>query len=239
MLLQVCPNGARTPDEHPLLSADPSDLVADIAASIQVGAGSVHIHPKDADGRDSLAPQHVARWLRVVRAACPDVELGVTTGAWSSSDPAERCARIGAWRELPDIASVNWHEDGAEQVADLPLFRGIRVEAGLWTRDAAEQWAASPLSDRCARVLVEVQDVPADQVPEEAQTILGIVHATHPASSILLHGEEHSAWPAFEVAHELRMDARIGLEDTLTLPDGAPAASNTQLVEACASLLES
>ncbi|MCG7308128.1 3-keto-5-aminohexanoate cleavage protein [Brachybacterium sp. ACRRE] len=240
MLLQVCPNGARTPDEHPALSAEPSVIAADVAASVQVseatthvGVGSVHVHPKDPDGCDSLASEHVDRWIRAFRGACPHVELGVTTGAWSASDPAERCALIGEWQELPDIASVNWHEDGAEDVAGLLLSRGIGVEAGIWTLEAAERWAVSPLAGRCTRVLVEIQDIPGDQVLAEARAILGIIRSARPASSILLHGEERSAWPAFEIARGLRLDTRIGLEDTLALPDGAVAASNAQLVDLC------
>lgn len=244
MLLQVCPNGARTPDEHPALSADPSVIAADVAASVQVseatahvGVGSVHVHPKDPDGRDSLAPAHVDRWIRVLRGACPRVELGVTTGAWNAPDPAERCALIGGWRELPDVASVNWHEDGAEDVADLLLSRRIGVEAGIWAQEAAERWAASPLAGRCTRVLVEIQDIPGDQAPAEARAILDVIRAARPAASILLHGEERSAWPAFEIARGLRLDTRIGLEDTLVLPDGAAAASNAQLVNLCGTRL--
>lgn len=234
MRLQVCPNGARTPAEHPALSSDPSKLAADVAACVEFGTRSVHVHPKDGDGRDSLEPEHVSRWLRILRSACPDIELGVTTGAWSAPDPAERRALIGGWQDLPDVASVNWHEDGAEQVAQLLLSRGIGVEAGIWTRAAAEQWSASPLAENCARVLVEVQDIPAEETPEEARAIVGVILAAHPGASVLLHGEERSAWAALALARELGMDTRIGLEDTLRLPDGSLAASNAQLVEACA-----
>lgn len=38
---------------------------------------------------------------------------------------------------LPDFASVNWHEDGADEVAAALLEIGVGVEAGLWHVDAA------------------------------------------------------------------------------------------------------
>ncbi|QMU96895.1 3-keto-5-aminohexanoate cleavage protein [Microbacterium esteraromaticum] len=50
--------------------------------------------------------------------------------------------------------------------------------------------------------------------------------------SILLHGEERSTWPAFDLASAREFHARIGLEDTFTLLDGATAAGNAELVRA-------
>lgn len=48
---------------------------------------------------------------------------------------------------------------------------------------------------------------------------------------ILLHGEEAGAWPVLEYAQSNDLDARIGLEDTLTGTDGTRlATSNEELV---------
>ena len=46
----------------------------------------------------------------------------------------------------------------------------------------------------------------------------------------LLHGEEDSCWPLVRRAGELRLATRIGLEDTLTGPDGRLAGGNAELV---------
>jgi uncharacterized protein (DUF849 family) len=48
--------------------------------------------------------------------------------------------------------------------------------------------------------------------------------------SALLHGEGSSAWPALQYAAELALPTRIGLEDTLVLPDGFLAANNDALI---------
>ena len=46
----------------------------------------------------------------------------------------------------------------------------------------------------------------------------------------LLHGSEATAWPLLDEALRCGYDTRIGLEDTLMLPDGSPARDNAQLV---------
>jgi hypothetical protein len=54
---------------------------------------------------------------------------------------------------------------------------------------------------------------------------------------VLLHGEGRSAWPAFEDAVRRGLDVRIGLEDVLVHPDGAPAADNAARIIAARSII--
>ncbi|WP_259976586.1 3-keto-5-aminohexanoate cleavage protein [Microbacterium sp. p3-SID336] len=232
MLLQACVNGARDVASHPWLSADETVVAQDAAAAVEAGAAEVHVHPKDAAGRDSLDPRDVQRWLGAVRAACPDVAVGVTTGAWAEPDVARRLAAIEAWTELPDYASVNWHESGADEVAALLRRRGIGVEAGIWDASGLEAWRVSPVRGDCLRVLVELPDEAAEVVRAHAEGLIAHVAREEPEASVLLHGEELSAWPALDLAVELGLDTRIGLEDTLLLPDGSDAPSNAALVRA-------
>lgn len=58
------------------------------------------------------------------------------------------------------------------------------------------------------------------------------VELEEPDIPILLHGEEGSTWPLFDLAVELGLATRIGLEDTLLLPDGSIAPGNAALVRA-------
>ncbi|WP_287901812.1 3-keto-5-aminohexanoate cleavage protein [Arthrobacter sp.] len=230
MTLQVCVNGVRKVLEHPGLSADELVSASECARAVEAGADSIHVHPKDAEGEDSLHPADVARWIVAFRRACPGVPLGVTTGAWAASSQGERTALIGAWESLPDFASVNWHEQGAEELVGHLFDRGIGVEAGLWTVDAARTWAQSRQASRCLRVLVELPDIPPEEVPVRAEEILSVVAAAHPRMSVLLHGEERSAWSALDFAAERGLDTRVGLEDTLRRPDGSAVSSNEELV---------
>ncbi|MFB8189057.1 3-keto-5-aminohexanoate cleavage protein [Microbacterium sp. NPDC055988] len=232
MLLQACVNGARDPAEHPWLSLDEGVVADDAARAVAAGAREVHVHPKDAAGRDSLAADDVARWVAAVRQAAPGVPVGVTTGEWAEPDVERRLAAIESWTELPDHASVNWHESGADEVAALLLRRGVVVEAGLWDAAGFEVWKRSPVRAQCLRVLIELPDEPAETVREHAEGMIAHVSLEEPELPVLLHGEEGSTWPLFDLAVELGLDARIGLEDTLLLPDGSTAPGNAALVRA-------
>lgn len=232
MLLQACVNGARDPVEHPWLSLDEGVVADDAARAVAAGAREVHVHPKDAAGRDSLAADDVARWVAAVRRAAPRVPVGVTTGEWAEPDVERRLAAIESWTELPDHASVNWHESGADEVAALLLRRGVAVEAGLWDAAGFEVWKRSPVRGQCLRVLIELPDEPAETVRDHAEGMIAHVSLEEPELPILLHGEEGSTWPVFDLAVELGLDSRIGLEDTLLLPDGSTAPGNAALVRA-------
>jgi uncharacterized protein (DUF849 family) len=235
MRLQVCVNGARDVAQHPWLSAD-EDVVADGAArAVLAGAHEVHVHPKDAAGRDSLLADDVTRWVQAVRRACPGVPVGVTTGAWAQPEPARRVAEIAAWTELPDFASVNWHEPGADEVAAVLRRRGVEVEAGVWDAAGLQAWRLSPVRGECLRVLVELPDEVAEGVRAHADGLVAHVRRVDAEIPILLHGEERSTWAAFDLAVERGLDSRIGLEDCLTLPDGQVAWDNAALVRAALS----
>lgn len=236
MLLQACVNGARDVAQHPWLSADETVVAVDAARAVEAGAQEIHVHPKDAAGRDSLAAADVDRWVRAIRAACPGVPVGVTTGEWAEPDVARRLAAIEAWTQLPDLASVNWHEAGADDVAALLIRRGVGVEAGIWDGAGLEAWRRSPSRGGCRRVLVELPDEAADVVRDHAEGLIAHVGREEPGIPILLHGEERSTWPAIELAVERGLASRIGLEDTLTLPDGRTAPGNAALVRAAVRL---
>ncbi|MDE9364780.1 3-keto-5-aminohexanoate cleavage protein [Luteipulveratus sp. YIM 133132] len=231
MLIKVCPNGPRPLEDHPRLSADPALIAQEAAAAVRAGAGAVHVHPKDESGADSLRADDVERFVAAIRAACPGVPVGATTGAWAMPDAAERVAAIDAWTTLPDFASLNWHEEGADDVAAALLGRGVGVEAGIWHRDGLAAWRRSPYRGRCLRALIELPDVAdANEVDAMARDLVAAVGLSEPALPVLLHGEGRSTWPAVERAVAWRLDTRIGLEDCLVGPDGEPAQGNAQLV---------
>ena len=65
--VKACINGARTPDQHPNLPVTPEQLAAAGVAAHQAGAKAVHMHPKTADGVDSLLPDVVDAAVSAVR----------------------------------------------------------------------------------------------------------------------------------------------------------------------------
>jgi uncharacterized protein (DUF849 family) len=50
------------------------------------------------------------------------------------------------------------------------------------------------------------------------------------------HGYNIATWAVLEAAVKRGRDLRVGLEDTLVLPDGRPAAHNGELVAAAVRL---
>jgi uncharacterized protein (DUF849 family) len=232
--VKACINGARTPDQHPNLPITPEQLAAEALAAHRAGAKAVHMHPKTADGVDSLLPEAVDAAVSAVRHAVPGLPLGVTTGYWALPDVAERLRAVEAWNVLPDFASVNWHEPGSEDLARLLLGKGLGVEVGIFHAEASESWAASEIAQHCMRVMIEL---PADADVATADDLLSQVLVAGSPAPVLLHGFDESCWPLLEHAGLRGVQARIGMEDTLRLPDGSTAPGNAALVSAAMELL--
>ena len=232
--LKACINGARTPDQHPNLPVTPEQLAAAAVAAHGAGARAVHMHPKTAEGVDSLQREIVEEAVRAVRHAAPGLPLGVTTGAWALPDPDERLRAVDSWTVLPDFASVNWHEPGSEPLARLLLSKGVGVEIGIFHVEAAASWSQSEIAAHCMRVMVELGP---DGDVATADDVLGEVLAAGSPAPVLLHGFDESCWPLLEHAAVRGVQARIGMEDTLLLPDGSTAQDNAAIVSAAVELL--
>ncbi|QHC26839.1 3-keto-5-aminohexanoate cleavage protein [Streptomyces sp. GS7] len=232
-MLQVCLNGPRTAADSGAVPMSPAALADAARQAVAAGAQDVHVHPKTPCGQDSLSPRVVGPVLTAIREAV-DVPVGVTTGAWAEPDPGRRAEQVGSWTVLPDHASVNWHEAGADTVAAALLERGVGVEAGIWAgTDAVERFARSPLAPRVLRVLAEViGDTAPKSAPATARALLAALAPVPHGRPVLLHGQDGGAWPVLRLAGELGLCSRIGIEDTLLLPDGSPAAGNAQLIAA-------
>ncbi|GAA4229743.1 3-keto-5-aminohexanoate cleavage protein [Actinomadura meridiana] len=232
-MLQVCPNGRRTEG----VPVSPEEIAAEVRAAVDVGAQDAHLHPRDVEGADTVDPLHVAAVVDAVRASTPSIQIGVTTGEWTVPEPLERAARIRAWTTLPDHASVNFHEDGAELVAEALFERGVAIEAGIFSgTDGAARYLRWPHAHHVLRILAEVTDPDPRTATDTAKELLQGLGTRH-GRPVLLHGEDGGAWPVLRLAVRLNLDVRIGLEDTLTLPDGVPAADNAALVQTARALL--
>jgi uncharacterized protein (DUF849 family) len=232
--VEACINGARTRDQHPRLPVTPDELAAAAVAAHAAGAQAVHMHPKDADGRDSLDADVVDAAVAAVREALPDMPLGVTTGFWATPDVEARHRAVAAWSVLPDFASLNWHEPGSPELGALLLNKGMGIEVGIFHAEAADSWAASDFTAHCLRVMIELQ---GHEGVDVADDLLGRLSASGSPAPLLLHGLDESCWPLLEHAGVRGVQTRIGLEDVLTLPDGSPAPDNASLIAAAIALL--
>src|SRR5262245_49449013 len=97
-LLQAALNGDR---DHPSAPRTPESIAAEALAAVAAGAQSVHLHPYDTDGRETIDRVHCARTLQAVRAVCPGVPISLSTSAAIEGDPERRRRAIAAWTEMP------------------------------------------------------------------------------------------------------------------------------------------
>jgi uncharacterized protein (DUF849 family) len=232
-VLQVCLNGARTSG----VPTTPAEYAMEVVGCVTRGATAFHVHPRDENGRETLAAEPVAAAVGAIRAASQGLPVGVTTREPIEPELYRRLHSIGGWTVLPDFASVNVHEPGAEEVARVLHEFGIGVEAGIWTASAALAWTSWTVPTM--RILLECMEESPEDALANAREMLDVVQRSGPPTAlppILLHGEGPATWPVLREAVRRRLDTRIGLEDTLELVDGSRAADNAALVAEAVAL---
>ena len=235
-LLQACLDGARAREDHPAVPIRADELAADAARAWVAGAYGVHVHPRDEDGRETLAPGVCCEAVAAIRAAVPRIEVSLTTREAIDPDVERRVHAVHHWTVVPDVASLNLWEPGLELLGTALAHRGVAIEAGLATPEDADRLVASGLARHCRRVLVEVTaDDPAAAVATAA-AVDDALDAAMVLPSRLHHGEGRATWAVIVAAARAGRAIRIGLEDTLVLPDGREAPDNEAMVRAASEL---
>ena len=232
MLIQACLNGARSSAEHPALPCTPAELARSAAVAVRSGAGSLHVHPRAADGSQSLAPADIDAAVTALRAACPGTPLGLSTLYSILPDPQRRVAAVRQWTARPDFVSVNIGEPGTAALCAALRDAGIGIEIGLATAADAEAYLELELGASCVRILLEPEEPTAEAALVTVAAIERVLDAAADRTQRLLHGQDQTAWPLLEAAIGRGYATRIGFEDVLTLPDGTPAMDNAALLEA-------
>ncbi len=238
MQIQAALNGGRTQAEHGAVPITPEELAASAREAVAAGAASIHFHARSQDGRESVYGEDVARGVAAIRSAAPGTPVGVSTGAWILPNLKFRHAAIAKWTLLPDFASVNMKEDGAIEVTEWLVSRGVGVEAGLSNLLGTEIFVASGLPEKCLRVLLEPMEQEMDAALRTVESVESVLATGRVTLPILLHGLNATAWLFIEEAARRGYDTRIGFEDVLALPNGERAASNTALVNEAANRMK-
>lgn len=90
--------------QSPAIPYTPEEIAEEARRSVEAGAGIVHIHARQDDGRPAYNVETYARINAAVRAHCPEVIINYSTGAVGVSREA-RVAHIATLR--PDMAALN------------------------------------------------------------------------------------------------------------------------------------
>ncbi|RCW86529.1 3-keto-5-aminohexanoate cleavage protein [Phyllobacterium bourgognense] len=235
-MLQACLNGGRTRDFHAAVPLTAAELAHDAAQSVAAGARELHVHPRGADGAESLEPDDVAEAILAIRSSVPGIPIGLSTHWRIPPGGKARQRPIEQWSVLPDYVSINLVEVDAAEMISLVMGKGIGVEAGIWSVSDAERFVALPDAPRCLRVLIEINEQDAEEGLSVATGIISVLQQADFSLPILLHGDEASVWPMFREAMARGYDSRIGLEDGRLLPSGKRAADNADIVRAAVLL---
>jgi uncharacterized protein (DUF849 family) len=233
-LLQAALNGDR---DHPATPRRPEELAAEARAAVEAGAGALHLHPYDDDGRETFDAEPCAAAIRAVRAACPGIPISLSTSAEIEPDPDRRLALVAAWTELPELVTANQGEDGILDLCELLLERGIGIEAGLLSVQDAHAFVEAGIAGRCVRAMVEPLGEEPEAALAEAAAIEDLLAEAGVALEQVHHGDGLASWAVNRRGAERGHGIRTGLEDTPVLPDGRPASGNGELVAAAAELL--
>jgi uncharacterized protein (DUF849 family) len=229
MAVKACLNGARARSEHPAVPLTPAELASDAISVRQAGAFAVHVHPRDDGGIETMKARACDAAVAAIRAAVPGMPVGLSTSEAIDPDPFARAAAIQTWRRAPDFVSVNVSELGWSGIVRAALHADIAVEAGLATPADAEEFARSPFAHRTLRALVEVVGGVEDAVATAQLIPEGVPQ--------LWHGCGERTWEVVSAGAAAGVDVRVGLEDTLVLPNGRVAADNAELVAAAVELI--
>jgi uncharacterized protein (DUF849 family) len=126
---------------------------------------------------------------------------------------------------------VNLSEPGTAGLLEALAAAGVAAEAGVWSAADAHTAAAVSPDRGWLRVLVEVIGVPAAGAVAVAvaDEILRQLDRSGVVTPRLLHGEQATCWPLVRYAGRLGLPTRIGLEDTVTGPEGQPVSGNAEL----------
>src|SRR5262249_16230900 len=155
VLIKAAINGPRTKRDHSCVPITPEEQMREARAAVEAGAGAIHVHVRDTAGRESLAPDDVARCLNAIRDGNPGTSVGISTGAWIVPNANERLSLVEMWGTIPDFASVNVHEEGAIELMRTLLDKGVGIEAGVWNKSAARLLIKSGEVKNCLRILIE------------------------------------------------------------------------------------
>jgi len=228
MFLQVCINGSRTRGDHPRVPLSAGEMAESVAALEEAGVQSVHLHVHDASGAESLDPEAVALTLHSIRHRSPGIELAVSTAESIVNDPRRRLDLLRNWTVWPDTLCTNLSEEGIDDIILLAREQGVHCEAGLfWPEDI--RYLRSLPDVKWRRLLLEPL---SDNVPiakEQLQVLLDELGSPWLSVPHVIHGMNATTYPLLLEGAERTQASRIGLEDTLVLPDGHSAKDNVEL----------
>jgi 3-keto-5-aminohexanoate cleavage enzyme len=240
--VMLAPNGARrTKADHPALPISIAETVAAASAAFAEGADALHAHVRNAQGRHSIDPGLYRELIREMAVAVPEMPVQITTEAAGCFAPAQQRSVV---REVhPEGVSVALREMAPRDTldADARQFYAWTHEAGIALQhilydpgDVARlaRWVQAgdlPGPVQCLFVL-GIYAPPRDGRPQDLTPFLEALAplADEADWAVCAFGRFETDCLLATVAQGGKV--RIGFENNLVGPDGAPAIDNADRV---------
>lgn len=240
--LMVAPNGARrSKADHPALPVTLPEIVETARACHAAGAGGLHLHLRDAEGRHLLDAGLYAEALAELGRAVPEMAVQITTEAVGMYEPEhQRHIALNSGATLVSI-SIREITRGAEPEETARFF--IRcVDAGIAVQHIVYDSADIDLLCRTLPGgLLHMPDLQVihvlgryagdqDSRPEDLTPFLGAMasRGLSPDWAACAFGRGETACLAH--AHAEGGKCRVGFENSLWRADGSLARDNAQRV---------
>ena len=240
--VMVAPNGARRSKvDHPRLPVSISETVEAAKACFEVGAGGLHAHIRDSNGRHSLDARKYAELLACMKSEAPRMIVQITTesaGIYSPADQRDLLEKL-----CPPFASVAIREmlsDGdwvsASKVYQTAAETGTSIQHILYDESDLALLTESIKNGTVPSDLVQVllvlgaYDVQKQANPDDFQPRLMQARQRLPDAHLTVCAFGIHETPILRAALKLGINVRVGFENNLHSVDGSLARDNAARV---------
>lgn len=244
LIVTVAPNGAyKQRADHAALPLTAAELAQDARRCLEAGAGMLHLHIRESDGRHSLDVEGYREALRAVRAAVGQaLVLQVTSEAAKRYEAPAQIAMVRALR--PEAVSIGLRELDVPAVGEAGLadFLGwlarerVMTQVILYDTVDVQRWQALqqagvvPEAPWFLLFVLGRYSVGQTSSPHDLLPFVAAHSATgrgEPWAMCAFGPTEHAC---AVTAAALGGHVRVGFENNLRLRDGRLAPDNAALV---------
>jgi 3-keto-5-aminohexanoate cleavage enzyme len=246
-------------DQCPAIPYTPEDYAAEAKRAHDAGASVVHIHARYADGRPSYRVEEYLAITQAILAEAPELIINYSTGAVGVAleDRVHHLTALKPELGALNMGSMNYAKYSkarkslifdfvfSNPFADIIFFVEKMNEAGV--KPECECFDTGHIGN-----VLPLVDMGLITPPVQFSLILGVLGGAPPDPRTLSHmaslvpegstweliGISRKQWQLVTAAAALGGNVRVGLEDNFYLPSGEMTASNGNLVEAAASIVE-
>ncbi len=244
ILIAAAPNGARkTKADHPQLPLTNRELIDTAVSCAEAGAGMMHFHIRDKEGRHSLEPEPYRKILAELEAAVGDrLLLQVTSeaaGIYNQQEQIDLMKRLAP--HCLSCALKEFIRSDADLDSGAAFFQELHRAGTLLQYILYTPSEVALFADLCSRgvlpgsshfllfVFGRYLDHDADQVASLDDYLEPLQHHATPFTWMVcgFGGQEFSV---AEAAAARGGHIRVGFENNCCRPDGSPAVDNSSQV---------